>query len=340
MSKKLKALSISTAAVMTLSLCGCMSMDDGHYQNDGGVGTGVTDESRPQPSISTTPASGIPEVTAETAPSLGTSAPETSAVPTESEPMPESVSDISDVIEPLASVSPERDYSALDTEAHGYGQGVRFDDLNRPKGAVEFNNSYSDYNATAINNAEEKVITLTFDQGYENGFTPIILDTLKEKGVKAIFFVVGDYAEWQPELVERMIDEGHVIGSHSVNHYSMPELSPVQAKEEILGLHDYVLKHFGIQMTLFRPPKGEYSEQSLAVTQDLGYKTVLWSFAYADWDTKNQPDRQASLNKLIERAHPGAVYLLHSVSETNANILGDFIDAMIADGYSFNTEIK
>lgn len=340
MSRKLKILSISTAAVMTLSLCGCMSEEDGHYEDNGSVGTGVTDESRPEPTISTTSAEPIPEVTAETAPSSVSTAPQESSTLPENEPKPESVSDISDVIEPLAAMSQQRDYSALDAEAHGYGQGVRFDELNRPKGAVEFNNSYSQYNATAINNTEEKVITLTFDQGYENGFTPIILDTLKEKGVSAIFFVVGDYAERQPELVERMRDEGHVIGSHSVHHYSMPELSPAEAKDEIMGLHDYVLEHFGVQMTLFRPPKGEYSERSLSVTADVGYKTVLWSFAYADWDTKNQPDRQASLNKLVERAHPGAIYLLHSVSETNANILGDFIDEMLAQGYSFTTEVK
>lgn len=340
MSKKLRMLSISTAAVMTLSLCGCMSLEDSRYENDGSVGTGVTDEARPEPTVSTTPAVPLPEVTAETAPSMDTSAPETSDILPDNERTPESVSDISDVIEPLNFVAAERDYSALDTEAHGYGQGVRFDELNRPKGAVEFTTDYCEYNASAINPTEEKVITLTFDQGYENGFTTMILDTLKEKGVKAIFFVVGDYAERQPELVERMRDEGHVIGSHSVNHYSMPELSPVQAKEEIMGLHDYVLEHFGVQMTLFRPPKGEYSEQSLAVTSDLGYKTVLWSFAYADWDTHNQPDRQASLQKLIERAHSGAIYLLHSVSETNANILGDFIDEMLAQGYSFSTEIK
>lgn len=339
MLKKLKVLSISTAAVMTISLCGCMSADDGRYRNDG-TGTGTENVSLPAPAISTTSAAGLPEVTAETAPSVASTAPDESVTLPSSSAEQSSVSDISDVIEPLAVMAQERDYSALDAEAHGYGQGVRFDDLNRPKGAVEFNNSYSQYNATAINNTEEKVIALTFDQGYENGFTPIILDTLKEKGVKAIFFVVGDYAERQPELVERMRDEGHVIGSHSVHHYSMPELTPAEAKDEIMGLHDYVLEHFGVQMTLFRPPKGEYSEQSLAVTADVGYKTVLWSFAYADWDTKNQPDRQTSLDKLIERAHPGAIYLLHSVSETNANILGDFIDAMHAQGYTFTTEIK
>ncbi len=105
--------------------------------------------------------------------------------------------------------------------------------------------------------------------------------------------------------------------------------------EEIMYLHDYMIENFGLQMTLFRPPKGEYSELSLAVTGDLGYTTVLWSFAYADWDTDNQPDPKESLQKLIDRAHPGAIYLLHSVSETNCEILGEFIDAVIEEGYEF-----
>ncbi len=248
---------------------------------------------------------------------------------------------VSDVFVELATDTKQpHDYQSLDAESHGYGQGVHFDELNRPRGAVEFNNGYSEYNATAINRTEEKVINLTFDQGYENGFTGKILDTLKEKGVKATFFVVGDYAERQPELVRRMIDEGHTVGSHSVNHYSMPELSVEEATEEIMGLHEYMLKNFGIQMNLFRPPKGEYSERSLAITGDLGYKTVLWSFAYADWDTDNQPDPDTALQKLIDRAHPGAIYLLHSVSETNASILGDFIDAMLAEGYSFGCDFS
>ena len=347
MSLLLRLISFITAAVMALSLCGCMSVDDGRYNQgeDGAAQTFPPNDERLEPTISTTPAAEMTEPTETDPPSLMTEPDVSGDIPSDStytlpkseEKPSESVSEISDVIEPLATTA-QRDYSALDTESHGYGQGVRFDDLNRPKGAVEFNNGYSKYNATAINDSEEKVINLTFDQGYENGFTSIILDTLKEKGVIATFFVVGDYAERQPELVQRMIDEGHTVGSHSVNHYSMPELSVEKTADEIMGLHEYMIEHFGVAMSLFRPPKGEYSEQSLAITADLGYKTVLWSFAYADWDTKNQPDRETSLQKLIDRAHPGAIYLLHSVSETNAYILGDFIDAMLAEGYTFGCE--
>lgn len=343
----LRSITILTAAALMLSLSGCMSLDDARYsdRNQSGAETSVPTDQAPQPTISTTPHTDaeqtLPQTDSpeETSPVTDNDLPMGSETPSgEDDNLPSgSVSDVSDMIEPLTTAV-QRDYSALDTTRNGYGQGVRFDELNRPKGAVEFNNGYSVYNAVAINETEEKVINLTFDQGYENGFTPMILDILKEKGVKATFFVVGDYAKRQPELVQRMIDEGHTVGSHSVNHYSMPDLSVEEATEEIMGLHEYMLEHFGIQMTLFRPPKGEYSEQSLAVTADLGYKTVLWSFAYADWDTDNQPDRDAALKKLIERAHPGAIYLLHSVSETNANILGDFIDTMLAEGYTFSCE--
>ena len=341
----IKKITIFTAVLAALAaFSGCSSIDSYYSAPDGRVGYGgamtlPSEENAPEtneePRITLYTGDEIPDALPETLP-------ETLPEPETEEQPDTDMPDVSDVVEPLAvetSAMPEqRDYSALDTECHGYGQGVRFDELNRPKGAVEFNSGYSGFSAEAIRDTEEKTINLTFDQGYENGYTSKILDTLKEKGVKATFFVVGDYVEREPELVKRMIDEGHVVGSHSVHHYSMPSLSPEECVSEIMELHNEVLEKFGVQMNLFRPPKGEYSEQSLAVTGDLGYKTVLWSFAYADWDPQSQPEPEASLNKLIERAHPGAIYLLHSVSETNASILGDFIDAMLAEGYTFSTE--
>ena len=132
-----------------------------------------------------------------------------------------------------------------------------------------------------------------------------------------------------------MIDDGHIVANHSFNHYSMPELTVEEMRSEIMGLHEYMIENFGVQMTYFRPPKGEYSELSLAVTGDCGYKTMLWSFAYADWDPDTQPEPASSLQKMIDRLHPGAIYLLHAVSETNAYVLGDFIDAAREAGYTF-----
>ncbi len=236
------------------------------------------------------------------------------------------------VAEKLSALSEE---SSLDTTKIGYGQGNIKDDKNRPVGATDFNARYSDYNATAIESDSEKRIYLTFDQGYENGYTEKILDTLKEKDVKATFFVVGDYVRRNEALVQRMIDEGHTIGNHSMSHYSMPELSASECQEEINSLHRYVLQNFNYEMMLFRPPMGEFSERTLATTQACGYKTVLWSFAYCDWDVNNQPDKAWAKEKLISSAHNGAIYLLHSVSSVNAEILGEVIDELRAQGYVF-----
>lgn len=228
-----------------------------------------------------------------------------------------------------------QDVSKLSTKKIGYGSGVQTDEKNRTTGALDFNAQYSQFGASAIN-TQDKKITLTFDQGYENGYTAKILDTLKEKNVKAVFFLLKDYAEKNPELVKRMIDEGHIIGNHSVHHYSMPTLDEKTCESEIMDMHRYVKDTFGYEMDLFRPPMGEFSELSLNVTKNCGYKTMMWSFAYADWDTKKQPDPAASEKKLVDAAHEGAVYLLHSVSKTNADILGQVIDGIRAKGFEFN----
>ncbi len=227
------------------------------------------------------------------------------------------------------------DYSALSSEKQGYGQGVQLDSENRPAGAIDFNNTYGKYNAEAIGDSDDKTIRLTFDQGYENGFTGKILDTLKEANVKATFFLLDDYARRNPELVRRMIDEGHTVGNHSVSHRSMPTLTAEECRAEITELHKYIKDEFGYEMTEFRPPMGEFSERSLAVTQDCGYRTVLWSYAYADWDVNAQPEPSAALKKLTDALHNGAIYLLHSVSQTNAEILGDFIKAAREKGFEF-----
>lgn len=223
---------------------------------------------------------------------------------------------------------------ALSTEKHGYGQGVQLDDKNRPTGALDFNANYGKYGAEALRE-DKKNILITFDQGYENGYTAQILDTLKEKKVKAVFFLLQDYAERNPELVQRMIDEGHIVGNHSVSHYSMPDLSVEECRQEIEGLQEYMKQNFGVTMKLFRPPMGEFSEQSLSVTKDCGLSTMLWSFAYADWDVNAQPNPAQAKEKLIGAAHEGAVYLLHSVSQTNAEVLGEVIDGIRDEGFEF-----
>ena len=221
---------------------------------------------------------------------------------------------------------------AADNTCHGYGQGTAVDDKNRPCGAVSFTEQYSSLGAYALTPDEDRII-LTFDQGYENGYTSEILDTLKEKNVQAVFFLTGDYARREPELIKRMIKEGHILGNHSMTHPSMPSLSQDGVREEIMSLHNYVLNNYGYEMQYFRPPCGEYSEQTLDITQRCGYRTLFWSFAYVDWKQDEQPEPSASLEKLISSAHGGEILLLHSVSSTNAAILGELIDSLRAEGY-------
>lgn len=214
----------------------------------------------------------------------------------------------------------------------GYASGGR-----RPESAVRLQKENEAYGACFIG-ADSKDIYLTFDCGYEyNNLTPKILDVLQEKQVKAVFFVTLSYCKKNPENVWRIISEGHILGNHSVNHLSMPGCSIDQMTSEVMQLHDYVKENFGgYEMTLFRPPMGEYSVQSLCAVQNLGYRSVFWSFAYRDWLTDAQPEPWEALQKIVGCAHGGGIYLLHAVSETNAAVLANAIDSLRAQGYTLS----
>lgn len=209
------------------------------------------------------------------------------------------------------------------------------DDQNRPVGCLQYQEKYGQYNAYFIGD-EEKVIYLTFDEGYENGYTASILDTLQEKGVQAVFFITGDYLDAEPELVGRMIAEGHAVGNHSENHPSFPGISPEKQREELATLAKKMEENYQYKMTLFRPPCGEFSERMLANVQDFGYTTVFWSYAYKDWDPESGIGAEAACEKAVNALHDGAIYLLHAVSSDNAEMLGDFIDEARAKGYTFS----
>ena len=208
----------------------------------------------------------------------------------------------------------------------------------QPAEPVKLQSNYFDLEARWLL-SEENQVCLTFDEGYENGFTPSILDTLKEKNVKAIFFVTYDFAQSNPQLIDRMIKEGHVVANHSYHHYTMDELDVSTAKEEVMFLHDYIKDNYDYTMSYFRFPKGEFSEQSLGILRDLGYTSVFWSFAYADWEPENQPDETEALENILNSTHPGEIILLHAVSKTNADILGRAIDGIRKQGYKFTTDI-
>lgn len=226
------------------------------------------------------------------------------------------------------------DTSCLSSKKIGWGVGT-VKEGERPYSAVSFNEKYKDLGGRFVGEDNKKVY-LTFDEGYENGFTSAILDTLKDKKVSAVFFVTYDYVNKNPDLVCRMINEGHILGNHSWSHPSVPTCTEDDAKNEIMRLHNYVLEKFNYKMTLFRFPMGEFSEKTLAIAKNCGYKSVFWSFAYVDWKTDSQPDKAASLKKITQGAHNGAIYLLHAVSKTNAEILGDFIDNVENKGYTFS----
>lgn len=198
------------------------------------------------------------------------------------------------------------------------------------------------YNAVYEDEAIGKNIYLTFDCGYENGYTPKILDILKANDVKAAFFITGGYLKQAPEVVERMIREGHIVGNHSVNHLSMPQLNVRDAKNEILGLEREFYDLFEQKMIYFRPPSGEFSRRSLAVTASLGYKTVFWSLAYDDWDPNNQRGKDFAYNKIVKGARDGVIILMHAVSKDNTEAMDSIIKDLRKSGYEFKTldEIK
>ncbi len=223
--------------------------------------------------------------------------------------------------------------NTMPAAAIGYGQGKETDAHGCPLDALAFDAQYGQYDAFATTPDRSRVI-LTFDQGYENGFTDDILDTLAEKQVTAIFFLTGDYAKREQPLVERMIAEGHMLGNHGMTHASLPTLDEAAAREEISSLHEYMIEKYGYTMQYFRCPCGEYDEQTLQTAQSLGYKTLFWSGAHVDWLVDDQPDPAASLEKLTEESHGGEILLLHSVSSTNTEILGDLIDNLRAKGYT------
>lgn len=188
-----------------------------------------------------------------------------------------------------------------------------------------------------LGNEKNKYIYLTFDSGYEAGYTGKILEVLKENNVKVTFFITAHYLNTQPEIVKQMIDDGHIIGNHTVNHKSMPSISDEEIEKEIMKLHQAVYDKFGYEMRYIRPPKGEFNERTLKKSLSLGYKTVMWSFAYVDWNENQQPSQEQALKTIINNFHPGEIMLLHSNSKTNSEILETIIKEAKKQGHEFKS---
>lgn len=213
----------------------------------------------------------------------------------------------------------------------------------RTEGAAPIGNASAatlkGYDAAYLGDPSEPVIYLTFDAGYENGSTAQILDVLEKHQVSAAFFLVGNYLQRNADLVRRMVAEGHTVGNHTMHHYDMSKLSDKAAfSKELTDLEDLFRQVTDQELPkYYRPPQGIYSQDNLAMAQELGYRTVFWSLAYVDWNNDSQPTRDQAFEKLLPRIHNGAVVLLHSTSRTNAEILDELLTRWEEMGYRFGT---
>ena len=217
--------------------------------------------------------------------------------------------------------------------------GLSFQQDGKPPVANATAGELKQYNAWYADLSGEKVIYLTFDAGYENGNTPMILDALKKHQVPAAFFVVGNYLETSPDLVKRMVSEGHIVANHTYHHPDMSKISdPESFAKELSSLETSYTEITGETMRrYYRPPQGKYSKANLQMAKALGYQTFFWSLAYVDWYQDQQPTKEEAFKKLLGRIHPGAIVLLHSTSSTNAAILDELLTKWEEMGYRFGT---
>ena len=226
-------------------------------------------------------------------------------------------------------------YSDDAIEAGSWGLSFRTEGQSPigPAGADELRR----FDAVYVGDTTQKVLYLTFDAGYENGCTTKILDVLKKHDIPAAFFLVGNYIEKNPDLVKRMVTEGHTVGNHTMHHYDMSKLSDKTAfSKELTDLEALFKEVTGQELPkYYRPPQGIYSQENLTMAKELGYKTVFWSLAYVDWNNESQPTKEQAFAKLLPRTHDGAVVLLHSTSKTNAEILDALLTKWKEMGYRF-----
>lgn len=230
---------------------------------------------------------------------------------------------------------------AVETISENTNWGLSFKEDGKPPTGNASVADLAKHNAYYIGDTSENTIYLTFDAGFENGNTEKILDALKKHNVKATFFLVGNYIETSPELVKRMVAEGHTVGNHTYSHPDMSKISDEESfKKELQSLETLYKETTGEELLkIYRPPQGKYCVSNLEMADKLGYKTIFWSLAYVDWYEDKQPTKQEAFDKLLKRIHPGAVVLLHSTSKTNGDILDELLTKWEDMGYSFG-EIK
>jgi peptidoglycan-N-acetylmuramic acid deacetylase len=228
--------------------------------------------------------------------------------------------------------------SGLSTKEYNWYFQPRKDNT-PPDGAKETRELISKYQCYHLGDTSKKVLYLTFDEGYEAGYTAPILDVLKKHNVKAAFFVVKPYITSSPELIKRMVEEGHLVCNHSARHPSMASITDeAEFNKELSDVEEAFESVTGKKISkYFRPPMGKYSDLSLQYTQKYGYKTIFWSFAYMDWIANKQPSHEDAKKRILQRTHNGGIMLLHAVSKTNAEILDDIITEWKRQGYELKT---
>lgn len=219
-------------------------------------------------------------------------------------------------------------------QAHGWG--YKKNDNGKPPEIGVYDQLIKPYDAFYIGDPNKKEIYLTFDNGYEAGYTSSFLDVLKKHDVQATFFVTGHYVKEEPELLNRMVKDGHIIGNHSYSHPDFTTMTKNEMEEELSRLDDAVKKVANVQTAPYlRPPRGTFDAQTLKWAQELGYAHIFWSVAFKDWETDKQKGWQYSYESVMNQVHPGAIILLHTVSEDNATALDKIITALKDEGYTF-----
>ena len=233
-------------------------------------------------------------------------------------------------------LSPTKETSAS-VQSASWGLSFQ-DEGKRPAGNATIDD-LKQYNAYYASDTDEKILYLTFDAGYENGNTPAILEALKKHQAPAVFFAVGNFIKDNPDLIKRMITEGHIVGNHTMTHPDMSQISSMESfQKELEGVEELYTSVTGEPMTKFyRPPRGVYSTENLSMAKELGYSTFFWSLAYVDWIQEQQPSKEEAFQKLIPRIHPGAIVLLHNTSSTNAAILDELLTRWEEMGYQFHS---
>ncbi len=216
----------------------------------------------------------------------------------------------------------------------GYGWGFSRNDQHLTPEIGFYKQEIEGTNSYFVGDTSQKEVYLTFDAGYDHGILSKILDILKDKNVKSTFFVTGDFLTREQDLVKRIVDEGHIVGNHTWNHKNITKISLDTLEEEITKVED---KYYNIthqkMVKFFRPPEGEFSQESLKHIASMGYKTFFWSIAYKDWDTNNQHGGDYGYQAIMNNIHNGAIILLHTVSQDNLECLENVIDDLRQNGY-------